>query len=213
MEQNFISISHHSHKIHKMELGLKTGDVLLCNYTGGGPLGWFASAIKRFTESEFSHCAVVLKNPTFLPLPNGLYVWESSYDGKPDPQDDRVKLGVKVTPYAEFHKEYTTNSQLFVKKLYTEQEITQEALKDIHTVVYNKPYDIVPKDWYQAYKREDSSPQKTSRFWCSAFVGYVYTKLGFYPPSTDWSMLRPSDIAENRIPLTNAFLGTLTEIK
>ena len=195
-----------------MEWGLKTGDLLLCNFTGGGPLGWFSSAIKKFTESEFSHCAVVLKDPTFLPLTKGYYVWESTYDGKADPQDGKIKLGVKITPFKEFYKEYTEKGKLYVKKLYTNEEITQENLKKIHDVVYDKPYDIVPKDWYEAYEREDSDPQKTSRFWCSAFVGYVYTKLGFYSSKTDWSIMRPSDIAENRTPLINAYLGCLVEL-
>ena len=196
-----------------MEWGLKTGDVLLCDFTGGGAFGWFSSAIKYFTESEFSHTAVVLKDPTFVPLVKGWYVWESTYDGEPDPQDDRIKLGVKITPFDDFLKEYTTKGKLYVRKLYTNETISEDKLKDIHDVVYHKPYDIVPKDWYDAYERKDPNPQRTSRFWCSALVGYIYTQLGLYPKTTDWTMMRPSDIAEDRYPMQNGYLGSLVQLK
>ena len=195
-----------------MEHGLKTGDVLFCDYVAGGPFGWFSSAIKYFTDSPYSHCAVVLKDPKFVSVPPGYYVWESSYNGSKDPQDDKVKLGVQITPLKRFADEYKKNGKLYVRKLYTDTEICTEDLKKIHDVVYGKPYDIVPKDWLEAYRRTDSDPQKTSRFWCSAFVGYVYTKLGFYTKDTDWSMLRPSDIANDSIPLQNGYLGSIVEL-
>ena len=62
-------------------------------------------------------------------------------------------------------------------------------------MVYEKPYDIAPKDWIQAFFRRDSVPQKTDRFWCSALIGYIYTKIGILDPNTDWSILRPSDFS------------------
>jgi hypothetical protein len=61
--------------------------------------------------------------------------------------------------------------------------------------VYNKPYDIVPSDWIEAFLRVDPSPQKISRFWCSALVGYIYTMCGVLDTHTDWSILRPSDFS------------------
>ena len=39
---------------------------------------------------------MVLKDPSFLhPTLKGLYVWESSWEGKADPQDGKIKLGVQ----------------------------------------------------------------------------------------------------------------------
>ena len=67
-----------------------------------------------------------------------------------------------------------------------------EKLKEIHKVVYDKPYDIVVTDWIEAYCKKDRHPQKTSRFFCSSFIGYVYTKLGLFNESLDWSILYPS---------------------
>jgi len=64
-------------------------------------------------------------------------------------------------------------------------------LKKIHDVVYDKPYDIVITDWIEAYCKKDPHPQKTSRFVCSAFIGYIYTQLTLLPADTDWSILYP----------------------
>ena len=62
-------------------------------------------------------------------------------------------------------------------------------------MVYNKPYDIVPLDWIEALFRLDTEPQKTNRFWCSALVGYIYTKCEILKSDTDWSVLRASDFS------------------
>jgi hypothetical protein len=68
-------------------------------------------------------------------------------------------------------------------------------MQDIHKVVYDKPYDIVPKDWVEAFFKTDDNPQKTDRFWCSALVGYIYTQAGILKKETDWSILVPNDFS------------------
>ena len=62
-------------------------------------------------------------------------------------------------------------------------------------IVYNKPYDTNIFDWMQALIGIDISPQKTNRFWCSALIGYIYTKLGILKHNTDWSILTPNDFS------------------
>ena len=51
------------------------------------------------------------------------------------------------------------------------------------------------KDWINAFFKRDSEPQKTSRFWCAALVGYIYTKVGILDKDTDWSILTPNDFS------------------
>ena len=101
------------------QFGLKTGDILLFDFEAGGIFGIFTSLIKYFTKSKFSHVAMVLKDPTFInPSLKGYYVWESSWeDGKPDPQDGKIKLGVQITPFSEIYDYYKdNNSSIFFKK-------------------------------------------------------------------------------------------------
>ena len=178
---------------------LKTGDLLLFNDKQGGLFGLFTSLIKWGTHSNYSHIAMVLRDPTFIhPTLKGLYVWESSWEGKPDPQDGKIKLGVQITPIAEILQAYKGKGEVICRPVCCKSEcFTNENLKMVHSVVYDKPYDIVPKDWLEGFLQKDLDPQKTSRFWCSALVGYIYTTCGLLDSVTDWSILRPCDFSLN----------------
>ena len=195
---------------------LKTGDILLFDNEGGGSMGVFSWLIKKATDSNITHVAMVLKDPVFIsPVLKGYYVWESGWEGTPDPQDGKVKFGVQITPLEEILQSYQkTKGKIYVRRAQYEQDLfTTEKLEEIHKVVYNKVYDIVPKDWFEAMFRRDDDPQKTSRFWCSALVGYIYVQCGALHPDTDWSMIRPSDFVKNYLQYINGLsLEELTEL-
>lgn len=78
---------------------------------------------------------------------------------------------------------------------YETDPFTPEKLSKIHKVVYDKPYDIIPSDWIYALKRKDPELQKTSRFWCSTLIAYIYTEVGILNFTTDWTMVRPNDFS------------------
>ena len=84
---------------------------------------------------------------------------------------------------------------------------TPEICKQIHSVVYDKPYDIIVKDWIEAYCQKDPNPQKINRFWCSALVGFIYTKVGLFPSSLDWSILSPSFFSQENNQLQSTLIG------
>ena len=192
---------------------LKTGDILLFSGHTKGAMQYFSDMIKYGTHSNYSHVAMVLKDPTYFNLSlKGVYLWESGWEGKPDPQDDKIKLGVQLTPLNEIMENFK-GSKIIVRPINSNNNFTEDKLKDIHEVVYNKPYDIVPKDWISALFRKDSDPQKTSRFWCSALVGYIYVKCGIIKPDTDWSILRPSDFSLDgeRLSFINGYSLSKTE--
>ena len=171
---------------------LKTGDLLLFNNTSGGFFGAFTSMIKWGTHSNYSHIAMILKDPTFIhPSLKGVYMWESGYEGTPDPQDDKIKLGVQITSVSQCINNFT--GSVFVRKLESGKYlITKSKLTNIHHTVYDKPYDTDPIDWIEAYAQKDTRPNKTDKFWCSALIGYVVLKLGLIK-RLDWSILRPVD--------------------
>jgi len=151
---------------------LKTGDLLLFNNTGGGFFGTFTSIIKWGTHSNYSHIAMVLKDPTFIhPHLKGTYVWESSWEGTPDPQDGEKKLGVQITPIGEILDKYKNSGTVLCRKIECDKShFTEENLSKVHTVVYKKPYDIVPLDWVEGFLQKDDS---------------------------DWSIMRPCDFSLN----------------
>ena len=136
--------------------------------------------IRIGTQSNYTHIGMIIKDPSFINTPlKGLFVWESGWEGEPDPQDNKVKLGVQITPLQEIIDSYKDGC-ISIRKINCDPKLfSNEKLKDIHKVVYEKPYDIMPKDWLQAWYRKDSSPQKIDRFWCSSLVSYILVKLGF----------------------------------
>ena len=175
---------------------MNTGDLLICDNRAKGPVGILDWLIRFFTKSVYVHVGMVIVDPTFIkPDLIGVYVWESSWEGTPDPQDGKIKLGVQLTPIDHFLK---SAGKVWSRRLYTPKPLlTPEKLLEIHETVYNKPYDIVPSDWIEAIVQKDPDPQKTGRFWCSALVGYIYAKAGIIQSTTDWSILRPCDFSQD----------------
>ena len=81
------------------EYNLKTGDLVLYDNGTCNPI---SRLIKYFTNSNYTHIAMVLKDPDFIQPPlKGYYIWESGAENKPDPQDNKTKLGVQLTPISE----------------------------------------------------------------------------------------------------------------
>ena len=46
----------------------------------------------------------------------GYYVWESGWEGTPDPQDGKVKFGVQITPFEEIFQNYKKKNDSYVGK-------------------------------------------------------------------------------------------------
>ena len=186
-----------SEPMSKISGALKTGDILLCDnleYKSWGLFSWF---IKFMTKSDFSHVGMIVVDPEFTDVPlKGTYVWTSGISDIPDPEDNTKKFGVQFIPYEHFISTYS--GKIYVRRIEFkdtekyEKIFNNEKLKEIHKVVYDKPYDIVITDWIEAYCKKDRHPQKTSRFFCSAFLGYVYTNLSLFDDTLDWSILYPS---------------------
>jgi hypothetical protein len=177
---------------------LKTGDIILCSYTKtSGCAGYFARAIKFFTNSRYTHVGMILKDPSFLhPTLKGLYVWESCLGETADPQDGKVKFGVQISPLGEVLDYYKGKGEITIRRINCSPDLFSDTnLTKVHNVVHDKPYDVVPADWFEALVKVDPSPQKTNRFWCSALVGYIYTKCGLLDKETDWSILSPADFS------------------
>lgn len=175
---------------------LKTGDIILCEQvTSSGFIWLFEKLISLFTRSPYVHCAFVLKDPTYIHSSlKGYYIWESSWEGIPDPQDGKVKFGVQITNIHDFLYNYP--SKKYIRRFTgPDDTFTPRKIDEIHKKVYDKPYDIMPQDWIEGILQVDPQPQKTSRFWCSAFVSYVLVQLKLLPTILDWSIVRPCDLS------------------
>ncbi len=195
----------------------KTGDILLFDYNcNSGIWYYFSKLIKLLTYSEYTHIGLILVDPTYINKElKGIYVWHSSWTGIKDPQDNKIKLGVQITPFDKLFNEYReTSSNIYLRRLQCDiNPFTPSNILDIHKDVYCKLYDLIPKDWLEAIIHVDSDPKKTDRFWCSAFVGYIYSRLNIISTLIDWSILRPCDFSStNQIPLNNGYTLDIEEI-
>jgi hypothetical protein len=181
---------------------LETGDLILFSSNNTGFFGLFDKLIKLFTNSDYNHIGMVLKDPTYIDKDlKGYYLYESSWEGTPDPADGKIKLGVQITPLEEAFK--NNPGHAFLRKIKnTSDEKYKETFSDSNILyVYKKtnakPYDLNPVDWIEAFFRVDPTFNlgKEDRFFCSALVGYIYQQLGVLQENTDWSIIRPSDFS------------------
>ena len=178
---------------------LKTGDVVLFSSNYSGFWGYISKMIKWSTDSPYTHVGMVLKDPTFInPSLKGLYLWQSGKEVVLDAEEQTHKFGVQITPLRDVIEEYKRNGgTVYYRSIDCDISwcFDDNHLAELHKIVHNKPYDIYARDWIEAFFRKDHKPQKDNRFWCSAFVGYIYTKCGILEEDIDWSILRPSDFS------------------
>jgi hypothetical protein len=179
------------------ELELQTGDILL--FRGDSLLSKVLEFVGR---SKYSHVGIILKNPSFINpnLEDGIYLWDSSWGYSPDSEDNTYHYGIQLHKLDDIISLYPKNS-IYVRKVNAvRDEAFYEKLKAIHDIVYRKPYDLHIMDWIESlenmYKKvEINSVWKTTqRFWCSAFVSFVYYKLGWIS-DVNWTLIAPREFS------------------
>ena len=167
----------------------ETGDILLLKENW-----WFSRLIQYFTNSKYSHCGIIIKNPDFTPIPlRGLYLLESTgFLRTKDAEDHEHKFGVQLTPLQDV---FERQSKIYWRKLFCKRDHTfYESLKIIHSVVHNTPYDDKPIDWIKTkFQIRLGNLQNKKRFFCSALCAFVYTSLGFLPEHTNWTIIPPCE--------------------
>lgn len=178
---------------------LQTGDILLyCpSSSKSGIISFVERMIKWTTHSNISHCGFILRDPTFIhPSLKGVYLWESSLEGIRDVQDNKIKFGVQIVPLQDvLSTAQNIGDRIFIRKLkhVTKDTFNNTIMTNIHDVVYNKPYDFIPRHLLDVILKRNNDPQHVSRFICSALVGYIYTMCKILHRDTNWSILVPND--------------------
>lgn len=131
-----------------------------------------------------------------------------------------LKLGVQLTKFSDVFKRYSDGAgNMFYRKLIiTDKKIKRNLRKNIRCAyenVKNRPYDVNPIDWLVGYfelnKDIYSSEQKswyvpsfiqyyldkyyhkTSSFWCSSLLTYVFVECKMVPKNIPWMLVSPTD--------------------
>lgn len=169
----------------------QTGDLLLYTSTH-----WYSRAIEWASNSKYSHISFILRDPTYIdPSLKGLYILESSKEQIPDAVTGKMVYGVQVVPLQPILNQYknTYCGYLYYRKLSCQKdaEFYNKILTSFNKVE-GKPYDLNPIDWIKAdIGSQEGKTQKTNTFWCSALIGYLYSKLGFLDENIPWTLLAP----------------------
>ena len=123
---------------------LETGDILLFHNTKP----WYNVLIEKVTRSPLCHSGLIIKDPWFTEKPlKGLYVLQSTFNGIPDSEDGKIKLGVQITALSDCVKDY---EWIKVRSLYgvdRESKEFKDKFAEIHNNVHDVPYDFNLKNW------------------------------------------------------------------
>ena len=174
---------------------MNTGDIILYKMADRPTKWWLLDkVITTFTHSPWVHVGIILKDQTWLGL-QGTYLLESAWTNIPDVTDGKKKFGVQIVPFYERIKPGET-----YYRQYTGDPIDTKSLEIAYNFTKNKSYDVYPYDWVEAYLGTDTDPQKSNRFWCSALVACILTKIGILEEHTDWSIVTPEFFGDEVVP-------------
>jgi hypothetical protein len=198
---------------------LETGDIVLFDTRF-----FYSKWIEYFTQSRYSHVGIILKNPTWIDekLTAPLYMLESGGETFPDAETGKIKFGVQIVDFDKILSKYFDQGYgtIYVRKLSLKLDMEKFKLdiKNAYFQVFDKPYDINPIDWLNAYldlnkdieNNDDltNKYQKTCSFWCSALVSYIYVKANLLDNNIPWTIISPSDFCcnYNRLEFKNCLL-------
>jgi len=185
----------------------RTGDIILLS----GRKSLFSTIVEWATYSTYSHIGIVLKDPVQIdPTLRGTYFWESGMEPVPDSIEHKRIFGTQIGPL--FPKIERYDGTVVCRKLGWEKSNIKrnKMCVPIYNHVKDKPYDISPRDFLEAdIQKSLGNPRNEKAFFCSAFVAYVYTKLGLFPDTTDWTLFQPESFSSSKLAYMDdgAFLG------
>jgi hypothetical protein len=178
---------------------LETGDIILFSTNR-----WYSDVIEYADDTLFSHCGIVLVNPTYIDASlNGIYLLESGVEPFPDSTDNKYHFGVQIVPLIKVINEYVLRKagNLYHRKLVCNRDKSFERnLVRAYGIVKDKPYNCDPIDWIEAlFGIHWFDRQITSRFWCSALVAYIYVQLKIVDSNIDWTLVTPREWGSNQV--------------
>ena len=196
---------------------LNTGDIILFASTDS----ILSQIIDLFTESKYSHVAMVIKNPKFLghDLPDDIYIIESTgLEHVKDVEDNEYKFGIQLRLFKEVYESH--NGRLYWRKLVcTKNDEFYKNLTYAHSIVHNRIYDVNPVDWIKScFDIEIGNVQKKKTFFCSALVAFLCVSLNILNKNTPWTIVRPKDLGTEKghrsnITFVNCALENEVQIK
>ena len=172
----------------------QTGDILLFRGDNNSAID---KLIMDVTNSVYSHCAIVVKDPWWGDLNKGLYIIQADMNPIESVESNIDVRGVSLSLLQDSIQGCNVDIRRISNVKYNSQFF--KSFEKIHSVVHNLPYDSSIIDWIKVglsnFGFSCFNNRHTNNFWCSALVGYFYTQLKWLPSKTNWSNMTPQDIA------------------
>ena len=149
--------------------------------------------IRYFTKSKYSHVAMIIKNPPWNKELKGYFIIESNHETIEDSEDHEIKTGVELIPLEKVLE--STSDHIYWRKLHCirDQDFYKKLIQ-VHSVIHNRPYDLIITDWFKAWKNITiGNVHRKKTFWCSELVSYIYHMLGFLG-DIPWTIISPCQL-------------------
>ena len=187
---------------------MNTGDILLFQSNFSGIFGWWAWLISKITRSQWTHVAIILKNPTFINESyTGLYVLESGSEPWAN------NWGVMVSPLDQIIKtnyyKRIVKRKLFFKIKNHDMDIMYNTIKD--KKYETNPIDLLGNELESAFLAD---PKQANKFICSSLVAYIYSALNIFSNDTKWFYYQPWHFSEQNknLKFKNGHLGPEVDV-
>ena len=182
---------------------LNTGDIILCHCKHDGQYDpGIDGIIELFTHSPYEHAAMIIRDPPWI-QESGLYILQSGRgpNSYPDVINGNTS-GVTLNLFSDFirNREYVCVRSITGIKW---NKLEWFLLKKTFEKCHGRPYDLNYYSWictgigsycYCPWWSNFFVRKQDNRFWCSALVAFIYTRMGWVREDLDWSDKTPSDL-------------------
>ena len=106
----------------------------------------------------------------------------------------KAKCGVELIPLKDIL--FSKKNNLYLRKLHcVKNEDFYKKLNKAHSIVHNRPYDLIITDWVKSYLGiKIGNERRKKPFWCSALVSFLYYSLGFLDKNITWTTISPKQL-------------------
>jgi len=194
----------------------ETGDLLLFHHKNKCN-NICTCLLSCFTNSKYSHSAIIIKDPSWDTDLKGFYILESSYEQIEDSCDNQIKLDCEIVSLEKVLEEYSGN--IYWRHIECIRNVEfYNNLENAYSVVHNSSHNLDIIDWIDTkYKLHIGNTRKKNTFFCSTLAVYIYTEVGLLESDTEWTTVSPEMLGteheKDEIKFTNCSIHDEVRIK
>lgn len=178
---------------------VETGDILFFSNSD-----FISKFIEKCTSSNVSHAILILKNPSFLDLPDGYYGIEANLFNQKDEILQQLSIKTKTRKLEDIIGDYVSPLSIYHRHLNIDRnEEFYNILKETIIHLQSVFYDTNPIDWIIAEYGDNYADKfvEYESMFCSAVCTYIYIKLGLISEHVEYIYVSPAELADNTVAI------------